>query len=218
MFIVIAAASLILSIVMSGIAWRLAREERRRSQARVAVLASDLADLELHPAAAAPVAIDLFRAEERARSGFRLASTVAVGGLAVVTALALIVVTSRHLRSAPGPRAAAGESPPLELVALDHEIEGDRIIVRGIVRNPKAGVERHRLAVAVFLFNRDGGFLGSGAAAVEMPALAAGSQSGFVVTMPHANEVGRYRVSFRSQDRLLPHVDRRNREPISQWQ
>src|SRR5580698_962294 len=164
MFIVIAAASLILSIVMSGIAWRLAREERRRSQARDAVLASDLADLELHPAAAAPVAIDLFRAEVRARSGFRLASTVAVGGLAVVTALALIVVTSRHLRSAPGPRAAAGESPPLELVALDHEIEGDRIIVRGIVRNPKAGVERHRLAVAVFLFNRDGGFLGSGAA------------------------------------------------------
>jgi hypothetical protein len=157
---------------------------------------------------------------------------LAVGGLAVATALALLVVTGRNGQTAAEPPgavtlrpAAAGpkprattESAPLELVALGHEREGDGIIVRGVVRNPAAGVERNRVAVVVFLFNRDGGFLTSGLAAVDVPALAPGSQSGFIVTVPHAGEVGRYRVSFRSDDRIVPHVDRRDRGPIAQLQ
>ena len=94
MLIVITAISLVVSITMSAIAWRLAREERRRSRARVAVLASDL-DLDLRPATAG---------------------------------------------------------------------------------------------------------------------------AGFIVTVPHAGEVGRYRVSFRSDDRIVPHVDHRDHEPIAQLQ
>ena len=231
MLIVIAAISLAVSITMSVIAWRLSREERRRSRARVAVLASDLADLDLHPAGAgAPVAADLFRAQEPGPS--RFTAVLAVGVFAVATALALIVVTGRHGQSGaeppatvivrpgatpPGPRTTA-ESAPLELVALGHEREGDGIIVRGVVRNPAAGVERNRVAVVVFLFNRDGGFLTSSLAAVDVPALAPGSQSGFIVTVPHAGEVGRYRVSFRSDDRIVPHVDRRDHGPIAQLQ
>jgi hypothetical protein len=43
-----------------------------------------------------------------------------------------------------------------------------------------------------------------------VPVLAPGSETAFVVTVPHANEVGRYRVSFRSDDRVVPHVDRRD--------
>jgi hypothetical protein len=230
MFIVIAVISLIVSIIMSGVAWRLAREERRRSQARVAALTSDLADLELRPTTAFAPGADLFRAEEPDHSRSRFAGVLAVGGFAVAMALALIVVTSQSSQSAAQPRmaqaprpAATGLKPlattefaPLELLALGHEREGDRIIVRGIVRNPTGGVERDRVAVVVLLLNRDGGFLASGRAAVEVPGLAPGSQSGFVVTVPHANEVGRYRVSFRSDDRIVPHVDRRDRGPIAQ--
>jgi hypothetical protein len=231
MLIVIAAISLVVSITMSAIAWRLAREERRRSRARVAVLVSDLADLDLHPAGAgAPVAADLFRAREPGPS--RFTAVLAVGVFAVATALALILVTGRHGQpgaetgtavmvrpgaTAPRPPTTA-ESAPLELVTLGHEREGDGIIVRGVVRNPMAGVERDRVAVVVFLFNRDGGFLTSGLAAVDVPALAPGSQSGFIVTVPHAGEVGRYRVSFRSDDRIVPHVDRRDHGPIAQLQ
>ena len=219
MLIVIAAISLVVSITMSAIAWRLAREERRRSRARVAVLVSDLADLDLHPAGAGPpVAADLFRAQEPGPS--RFTAVLAVGVFAVATALALIVVTGRH--GQPGaetrPAVMVRPSAPLELVALGHEREGDGIIVRGVVRNPTAGVERNRVAVVVFLFNRDGGFLTSGLAAVDVPALAPGSQSGFIVTVPHAGEVGRYRVSFRSDDRIVPHVDRRDHGPIAQLQ
>jgi hypothetical protein len=229
MFIVIAAISLLVSTIMSAVAWRLAREERRRSRARVAALAADLADLDLHPATAGSPVADLFRVEEPRPT--RFIAVLGVGGFAVVTALAVIVVTDRNGRSAaesrvaavagrpapggPRPRATV-ESAPLELVALGHEREGDGIIVRGVVRNPGSGAERDRVAVVVFLFNRDGGFLTSGLAAVEVPALAPGSQSGFIVTVPHAGEVGRYRVSFRSDDRIVPHVDRRDHGPIAQ--
>jgi hypothetical protein len=231
MLIVIAAISLVVSITMSAIAWRLAREERRRSRARVAVLVSDLADLDLHPAGAGPpVAADLFRAQEPGPS--RFTAVLAVGVFAVATALALILVTGRNAQSGAEPRAAVtmrpgttgstsrttAESAPLELVALGHEREGDGIIVRGVVRNPTAGVERNRVAVVVFLFNRDGGFLTSGLAAVDVPALAPGSQSAFIVTVPHASEVGRFRVSFRSDDRIVPHVDRRDHGPVARLQ
>jgi hypothetical protein len=242
MFIVIAAISLTVSIVMSGVAWRLAREERRRSRARVAALASDLAALDpaargatpsaLDPGAAPAPGLDLFRADEQRSSRSRFAAVLTVGGLAVVAALALIVVTSRGGQSISGPRVApaprpaarglepraATEPAPLELVALGHERDRDGIIVRGVVRNPTAGVERDRLAVVVLLFDRDGGFLASGHAGVDVPGLAPGSHSDFVVTVPHANEAGRYRLSFRIDDRVLPHVDRRDRGPVAQLQ
>jgi hypothetical protein len=251
MFIVIAAISLTVAIIMSGVVWRMTRAEHRRSEARVATLTSDLAEVELaaRDERTGPVtaptpdadqfracadqfrtAAPQFRAVEPGHSHF--APVLAVGGFAVATALALIVVTSRDnptasgllvaptvqpANAAPGPRSTA-DVPPLELVALGHEREGDRLIVRGVVRNPKTGVLRDRVAVVVFLFNRDGGFLASGLAAVEVPALAAGSQSGFIVTVPDANEVGRYRVSFRSDDRMVPHIDRRQHGPIAQLQ
>ena len=98
---------------------------------------------------------------------------------------------------------------PLELVALGYEREGDRLTVRGIVRNPSSGAPLDALTAVVFLFNGDGRFLGSGRATVESPALGPGGESAFLVTVPGARAVGRYRVSFRSEDRVVPHVDRR---------
>jgi hypothetical protein len=68
----------------------------------------------------------------------------------------------------------------------------------------------------VFVFTRDGAFVASGRAAVAAPALDPGAESTFVVSVPHANDVGRYRVSFRSGDRLVPHVDRRERDPVAE--
>ena len=37
-----------------------------------------------------------------------------------------------------------------------------------------------------------------------------GGESPFVVTVPGAADVGRYRVSFRTDDRVVPHIDRRS--------
>jgi hypothetical protein len=99
---------------------------------------------------------------------------------------------------------------PLELVALGHERDGDRLTVRGIVRNPGSGARMDRVTAVVFLFDRTGGFLASGRVAIEAAALRPGGASPFVLTMPGAGEVGRYRVSFRTGDRVVPHVDRRD--------
>jgi hypothetical protein len=59
------------------------------------------------------------------------------------------------------------------------------------------------------MFNHEGGFLGSGRAPVESSMLSPGGESTFVVTVPGAAAVGRYRVSFRTDDRVVPHIDRR---------
>jgi hypothetical protein len=228
---VITALSLILAAAMGIVAWRLAREDRRRSQARVAVLASDLADLDLRSTAeVAATGAELFRSEEQGHGGSRFAAVLTIGAFAVATALALIVVTSRFGQSVAEPVQAQprlpgteltrspGESVPLELLSLTHEREGDGIIVRGVVRNPAAGADQERVAAVVVVFTRGGAFLASGQSPLAGPVLAPGSETAFVVTVPHASEVGRYRVSFRSDDRVVPHVDRRERTPIARLQ
>ena len=224
--------SLILAATMGTVAWRLTREERRRSRARVAALASDLLDLEMRPnAEVAAAGAGLFRTGEQGHAGSRFAAVLTIGGFAVATALALVVVTSRAGQSVSEPVVAqaklpdaglttrsAAESVPLELVALTHEREGDGIIVRGVVRNPTGGADQGRVAAVVFVFTRDGAFLASGRSALAVPVLAPGSETSFLVTVPHAIEVGRYRVSFRSDDRVVPHVDRRERTPLTRLQ
>jgi hypothetical protein len=106
------------------------------------------------------------------------------------------------------PRAAT--EVPLELVALGHEREADRITVRGVVRNPPVGAELNELKAVVFLFDRSGGFITSGSAAIDTAAVAPGAERTFVVIVPAGPDVGRYRVSFRSADHVVPHVDKRS--------
>ena len=45
------------------------------------------------------------------------------------------------------------------------------------------------------------------------PVLTPGSRSAFAVTVDHATNVGRYRVSFKNGDRVVPHVDHRHPGP-----
>lgn len=244
--------SVLLAVVMSAVAWRVAREERRRSEARVAALAAEIhhvtplavnephhrADLPLRAEplrlkAVAPPASDLFASVQPASSSSRSVVAVAAGLFVFATAVALVVALSSGSRPAKvastvGRTAAAtggaetgvngtrhGDpspaSVPIELVALGHERDGDRLTVRGVVRNPGSGARVERLSVVVFLFNRDGGFVTSGRAAIEAPSLAPGGESTFVVTAPAAAGVDRYRVSFRTDAGIVPHVDKRNK-------
>ena len=64
------------------------------------------------------------------------------------------------------------------------------------------------------MFNRDGAFRGERTVCrCAVPVLAPGVESTFVVTVPGASDVGRYRVSFQSNDRVVAHVDRREPRP-----
>jgi hypothetical protein len=168
---------------------------------------------------------DMFVVPSSAKTGTRLATVVTIGLLVFGSAAAVAVVFGRssghdltragvNHQSGNGAGQAATPNPPaavpLELIALGHERDGDRLTVRGIIRNPSAGAEVRSLTAVVFLFKDDGGFVGSGRAVIASPALVPGGESAFVVTLAGATDVARYRVSFRTEDRVVPHVDRRD--------
>ncbi len=255
--------SLVVALVMSVAAWRLMRDEKQRSAARVAALSVAASDpdplaafsgpsreAELTPktvsrapwarspfdstdsataksvslrAAAAPLAppeLPLNQPAETHASGF-LGATESPrdnGGRQkslAFAAMALFVVLSGGLvwmMSAPrGTTAAAiGPNSPLELVSLTHARQNDQLAVSGLVRNPVSGKPIDHLSAVVFLFDRMGTFVASSRANVDFLKLGAGDESPFVVSLDAPPTVARYRVSFRTDDGIVPHIDRRD--------
>jgi len=100
------------------------------------------------------------------------------------------------------------KSPSLELLSMRHVREADALTVTGLVRNGGSG-SADRLIAVVFAFDRSGNFLASGRAPIDFLSLAPGDESPFKVSVPNAGEVGRYRVSFRTEAGVVKHVDRR---------
>jgi len=221
------------AITMSVVAWRAWREERRRSEARIAALAADIVDdgsmnaaNRISPPGQAALEPDLFTItrgpEPPSRWGVALvAGVVAIAAAAVLAVIfsgesrtGSVVAASPRSRVAGAPGALSGPTPrtdaaAIELVSLGHERVGDHLIVRGAVLNPISGTGVSQLTAVVFGFNGGGELLSSGRSAVVAPVLEPGAQSSFTVTLTGAADVVRYRVSFRTDDRVVPHADRR---------
>lgn len=142
--------------------------------------------------------------EERVRP--RLMLVPAIGLLIVGLALAGVYLWNRPQSAA---AAAAAPGAPLELVSLRHQRQGESLIVSGLVRNPHAGRVVGRLAAVTFTFDRQGTFLASARAPLDFPELRPGDESPFTITVPQTAAVSRYRVSFRTDDGVVAHVDRR---------
>jgi hypothetical protein len=231
---IVTVLSAALAAVMSAIAWRVAREEKKRAEARISALAAEIhgqsgaiQDLPLREApVAAGSSTHLFEpGEPPASTGFRLAVGAALGVFVVGTAAAAVVWLSAGPPTAPvGPvpavvsQQATPESWPLELVALGHDREGDQLTVRGVVRNPASASAVDRLTAVVFVFNHDGGFVTSARATVATAGLDPGRESTFVVAIPNAGAISRYRVSFRTDDRVVPHIDKREPSAMARVQ
>jgi hypothetical protein len=184
-------------------------------------------DLPIRSAFEGPVtsalATDLFGAGAVHTSSKRLTTVATIGVVVFALAATMAVLLGRgtsHDRPAAGTaeRAGLGQTAkpnppaaiPLELVALGHERDGERLIVRGVIRNPAASGKIDGLTAVVFLFKADGGFAASGRAPISSATLVPGGESTFLVTVDGATDVARYRVSFRTDDRVVPHVDRRD--------
>ncbi len=236
MLIAVSVASVALAGVMAAIAWRVVRTDRRRRAARVAALTSDLyPDLELHRGSSGAVseAGELFAGSTPTSSAAsRYATAFGVGVFVVGTLAAVSMLVSHggsmsdhgvgsappsHTSRAAAATGAAVEDRPIELLSLGHDRDGDRLTIRGVVRNPEGGAELDRLTAIVFLFDRSGAFIASQRAAIG-GALLPGTSTRFLVTVPGANDVARYRVSFRTDDRIVPHVDRRDHGAVAQLQ
>jgi hypothetical protein len=109
--------------------------------------------------------------------------------------------------------AAVGPNSPLELVSLTHARQNEKLAVSGLVRNPVNGKRIEHLSAVVFLFDRMGTFVTSSRANVDFLNLGAGDESPFVVSLAAPATVSRYRVSFRTDDGIVPHIDRRSASP-----
>jgi len=134
--------------------------------------------------------------------------TLVAGAVGVVVLVSSLVVFRSPAESSLAN--AQGAAAPLELIRLEHEVKADGLVVRGIVRNPGSGAEVDRLVAVVLLFSDQGGFVASGRAPVDQDALGPGETTTFTISIQGVTDVGRYRVSFRTGDRLVTHVDRRH--------
>ncbi|MGH9383046.1 MAG: hypothetical protein ACRD2N_01955 [Vicinamibacterales bacterium] len=263
--LIVTALSLIVALAMSFTAWRLGREERRRTAARVAALSaaagispaelgitspavdhigpravdlpkapwapSPLATIEIRPSASTPARADadqfddrlnprvfeswpiLASADEPQPSGGRqrgLAAAVAVLLVALLGGMVWMMAGRE-----PGVASAASPTAPLELVSLRHERQWSKLAVSGLVRNPATGHPVDHLAAVVFLFDQQGAFVTSAKAAVDFVRLGSGDESPFVVTLDAPATIARYRVSFRTDQGIVPHADRRGASPIA---
>jgi hypothetical protein len=235
--------SLIVAFVMSVTVWKLSREEKQRSAARIAALsaaafdpiesAEAAASIPLgtpaepkaprapwKPAAPAPIAetppieptithaTGFLGAAPQEHDGGNRQKTLAVA--AVILFVVLAGGTAWVMSAPEGTSAVAvGPNSPLELVSLSHARQNEKLAVSGLVRNPASGRPVERLSAVVFLFDRTGTFVTSSRAHVDFLRLAAGDESPFVVSIDAPPTVARYRVSFRTDDGVMPHIDRR---------
>lgn len=135
-------------------------------------------------------------------------------GVAIV-GLALTSVYLWNLPTAAATRAADATSRPLELVTLRHQRQGETLVITGLVRNPPDAPAIAGLVAVAFAFDKQGTFLTSGRSVLDFPQLKAGEESPFSITIPQADGVGRYRVSFRTDAGIVPHVDRRAAAPAA---
>jgi hypothetical protein len=249
----ITVVSLIVALVMSVAAWRLMREEKARSAARVAALSvaattpEPVAGFVREPetpktfvkAPWAPAPVESFDSSEPAAtadlslgmaapqpgpvishaSGFLGAAPVERESASrqkslAFAAIALFAVLSGGLVwMMSGPRGtsatAVGPNSPLELVSLTYARQNEKLAVSGLVRNPLDGQPVEQLSAVVFLFDRMGTFVTSARANVDFLKLGAGDETPFVVSLDAPATVERYRVSFRTDDGIVPHIDRR---------
>jgi len=268
--VVVTLASLGFALVLLTLNWRLIREERRRSAARVEALLEAVSTLPAQvpmpvhvplqvapvsprheseprvavaaaaveePAASAPLQFvrntatesgvtssrELFHEAAAPASGIgRLAVPVSLGVVIVGLILAgLLTWNQAPAKPAvtPGVPLVAGTAipVPLELISLRHERTGtgNGLSITGLVRNPASGGRVADVNVVVFLFDRNGAFVTSAKGPLDFRTLAPGDESPFTVSLDKIGTIGRYRVSFRAEDKVVPHVDRRQNPVVA---
>jgi len=232
MTLIITFLAVLCATVASIVAWRALSRERARSSARVAALAAAIdgdplgigvqpqssfapsilasppeQETEAEPEPVAP-SLPAFGGETLRQPTPLWRPLAFIGGAFALVAMLIVGVASGGREGRPAAQAAAEAPAALELMSMRHQRDGDVLMVTGLVRNaaraPASGV-----TAVIFAFDANGGFLTSARAPLDSTRLAAGEESPFRVVLRDAEGVGRYRVSFRTDDAIVRHVDRR---------
>jgi hypothetical protein len=181
-------------------------------------------DFELRPAAQRTVAgPDIFEEHEAPSAWPRRFAVIGV----MAAVLFVVVAGWRTLGSSAHENSPATQSaqqsqtttPSLELLSLQHAQQDGTLVISGLVQNPRGSAPLAGVQATVVLFDANGGTLATNRAPIDFTTLAPGDESSFVVRIPAAGAVSRYRVGFRGgDDRILAHVDRRNNETVARKQ
>jgi hypothetical protein len=230
----VTAISLSMAFAMGIVAWRVIREERRRSDARVAALIAELdrtrgtnAGLPSQPRSRALDTRcgsdvsdnDPARPDPPPVTEPRAPLLGAVAGpsgwdrpILAAVAAGLVVVAVVTIAMGPADDALpvmSEQSTPVELLSLAHARQGQYLAISGAVRNPTDGMEHGRLSVMATVFDEDGTQIGTGQTPLPVRALAPGTETPFTISMPDADRINRYRISFAQDQTRVPHIDRR---------
>jgi hypothetical protein len=223
---------------LSVIVWRMLRDERRRSDARVVALTTKAGtrDLILRESPVRHAA--LFAKRDVSSPWGRRFAVMAGLGLVVAsvilfaltatgkaaatrqagrTAVTAAAATDKHRQTQTN--AQAGTNPGvagLELLSLRDARQPGSLTITGLVQNPRGGAPHSRVTVTAYAFDDKGAFLASGRALVDVTTLAPGDESPFVVSVPVTETVARYRIGFRSEDgRVIAHIDKRQQAAVA---
>ena len=176
----------------------------RRPRRRAAAIRADL----FASALAEPL-----RPRRQGLAAVFMAVAVLVLGTGAVYALRSAPSLADVARRITGPNAASIQ--PLELLSLKHGSDPTgTFTVTGLVQNPVEGASLTNIVAVVYLFDAEGRYFASGRAVIERSLFRPGEESPFVVEVPRAGLVSRYRVGFRFEDGgVVAHVDHRGELP-----
>jgi hypothetical protein len=193
----------------------LIRLERRRSDARVAALATAIDDPrwqarfddEEHPEPIAPLppAVSLVVPDVERPSR---APAFAIAAVVILGAGTLLFAGLNGGSRAPRHTAPAS-SPSVELVSMRHALDGETLIVSGLVRNPTTAATP-ALSAVVSVLGRDGRVVARGESQLDASVLGPGKETTFRVSVSEVGDPGRYRLAFMNGSHIVPHVDRRS--------
>ena len=204
--------SLAVALSLSVVIWRMVRDDRRRSEARVHALTDLAVRPELHAVRPAP-AVSLSPPEHPSAWGMRAAIILCLALGVTTVVLMMLTAHTRATIAAAEPaasiqsHAAAG---PLELLSMRDTRDAGTLTIAGLIRNPPAAGALRNVSVTAEAFDASGRRVAGGAAAVDVKTLQPGDESPFVLSITTAAPVARYRIGFRSADgSVIQHVDRR---------
>ena len=219
--------SLAMAAALSVIVWRMLRDERARSEARITALAALAAPAPAQetrelPLRQTPATVGAMFTEPEQPSpwGQRFAVMAALALIATSVVLFALAAsgTKTSARGATPPAAVKSTVPAagLELLSLRDSRQADALTITGLVHNPRGGSPLSRVTVTAYTFDDKGSFLASGRALLDVTAFAPGDDSPFVVTVPVTGTVARYRIGFRAEDgSVIAHIDKRQQAPIA---
>lgn len=207
--LVVTILSLAVAAISVTIAWRSYRLEQLRSAARVAALgtAIDTTQEEGDRWSAAGetpldrVYFDASTREAKPRGPLLTAAAGLVAGVVVIVVMAMLADRERSVAVAEPPASSA-----LELLSMSHARDGSTLVVTGTVHNA-ARSQTAPVTTVVTALDGSGQTIASGMS--TMSSLGPGTTRPFTVRVEHVGSVNRYRVSFRTDAGVLPHVDRR---------